>query len=352
MAEPFARFFRFFDALRVRLEGDLSAGAARGFAQKFAAYALDRDPGRVDLTFRVGAFAKRQGADVRVFNAYRVAPGSLSRTRRYKVAKWSYDITGLDGTRWMIHLHGNAAAHAMMHHLTMTPWLQLALSVRGYIPVHAAAAAHPDDPTRTVLLAGRRGVGKTTLMGHLLRQGFHVVSEDRVFLKDGTIHAWRLPVNLKFERADPQLAKLPRDTRRRLRAKALLSRATRGYLSLHEPIDPRTLLGQQMVASCALRRAVYLQSGPGLMIDPAHAGYTARRIVLGNRFEDPATAEDLLAYRYAAGRFAGRLDEVHAADEEALRMQLSRQGVRLQKLMMPVAPSPAQWAEIVREVSA
>jgi hypothetical protein len=352
VAEPFARWFHFFDALTVRLEGDLHSGAARGFARKFAAYAIDRDPGRVDLTFRVGAFAPRRNSEVRVFNDYRVGPGCLSRTRRYKIAEWQYDIAGLDGERWVIRLHGNAAAHAMMHHLTMTPWLSLAFSVRGYVPVHAAAAVHPDDPTHSILLAGRRGVGKTTLMGRLLRQGFHVVSEDRVFIKDGTTYAWRVPVNLKFDRNDPQLAKLPRDVRRRLRAKALLSKATRGYLSLHEPIDPRKLLGEKLVASCALRRVVYLQSGPSLTVEPAHAGDTARRIILGNRFEDPATAEDLLAYRYDAGKLAGRAEDVYAADETALRAQLASPGVTLKKITMPVSPSESQWDRVVREVLA
>jgi len=355
VADPFARWFRFFDALTVRLEGDLRAGAARGFARKFAAYEIDHDPGRADLTFRLGPYMPRTGPGVRLFNDYRIAPGTpgyLSRKRVYKIARWAYDIDGLDETRWMVRLEGNAAAQVMMHHLTMTPWLQLALSVRGFVPMHAAAAVHPDDPARSVLLAGRRGVGKTTLMGRLLREGFHVVSEDRVFLKGSTVHGWRLPVNLKFDRSDPRLATLPADARRRLRAKALLSRATRGYVSLHEPIDPRKWLGDKLAEACELRRVVYLQSGPGLAVEAAGARDIARRVVLGNRFEDPATAEELLAYRYAAGRFAGRLDDAHAADEASLARAFDAEGITRRRIIVPTSPTEAQWTQLAREVLA
>lgn len=352
MADPFARWFRFFDALNVRLEGELASGAARGFARKFRAYEMPRDPGRADLTFRVGPFVPRQNDEVRLFNDYRVSPGVLCRARQYKIAKWLYEVAGMDGERWTVRLAGNAGAHQMMHHLTMTPWLQLALSVRGFVPMHAAAAVRADDPARAVLLAGRRGVGKTTLIGRLLDRGYHVVSEDRVFVRDGVAHGLRVPVNLKFDRADPKLAALPMEVRRRLRGKALLASATRGYIALHEPVDAAALLPGKLAPACPLRKLLYLQSGPGFGIEPTDALRTARRIILGNRFEDPATIEDLLAYRYCIGHLAGRGGDPWDADEAALRDALSTPGVTLKQVKMPITPGDKQWDAVIAEATA
>lgn len=349
MAEPFARTFRFFDTMTVRVDGDFRRGAARGFLRKFKTYLVDGDPAEADLTFRVAPFQPRQGSNVRLFNACRVEAGYLARTSTYKVARWTYDIAGLDSRRWTIHLHGNTAAHVMMHHLVMTPWLQLALSVRGFIPVHAAAAVRPGDG-RGVVLAGRRGIGKTTLMGRLLHRGYHVVSEDRVFLKDGVVHGLRVPANLKYDRHDPGLAALPAGSRRRLKRNALIAAVTRGYIGLHEPVDLGVLLPDRLAPSCRLTRLVYLQSAPEVTIEDADAARTAHRIILGNRFDDPATLEDILAYRYCFGTFAGDAGTPWERDEDRLRAELSDDAVTLRHVMIPVRPTESQWERVVEEM--
>lgn len=349
MAELLARSFRFFDTLSVRVEGDFRRGAARGFLRKFKAYLVDGDLDGADLTFRVAPFEPRQGSNVRLFNTYRVDAGYLARTSTYKIARWTYDIAGLDSHRWTLQLDGNTAAHAMMHHLVMTPWLQLALSVRALIPVHAAAAVRPEDE-RGVVLAGRRGIGKTVLMGRLLRRGYHVVSEDRVFLKAGAVHGLRVPVNLKYDRHDPGLAALPAGVRRRLKRNALIAALTRGYIGLHEPVDLEVLLPDRLAPSCRLTRLVYLQSAPDLMIEDADAALTAHRIILGNRLDDSPTLEELLAYQFCFGTFAGQSDAPWERDEARLRAELSDNAVTLRRIMIPVRPTESQWDRVVEEM--
>ncbi len=108
----------------------------------------------------------------------------------------------------------------------------------------------------------------------------------------------------------------------------------------------------KLAPACPLRKLLYLQSGPGFGIGPTDAPRTAQRIILGNRFEDPATIEDLLAYRYCVGHLAGRGRDPWDTDEAALREALGAEGVTLKQVMMPITPRDKQWDAVIAEATA
>jgi len=208
------------------------------------------------------------------------------------------------------------------------------------------------DTARSAVIAGRRGVGKTMIVGRLMDAGWQMVSEDRVYLKDGQVRGLRVPVNLKYDRADPGLARLSSATRWRLKRNRLLGLATAGYIGLHEPVDLALLKPGRLEDACPLTRVVYLQSGGEWSADPApDAATIAGRVIRGNEFEDPEIIEDVLAYQYCFPRFAGIAGYLWDHDRDRLTAELQRPGVSLRSLVVPVKPTAAEWDQLVGEVT-
>lgn len=342
--------FDFWGGLRVRVLGDLSRGAALGYLTKFEHYRVADATGQPGLTFIVEPFETHL-TEPFIFNQYQITEGTLARSHKYKIACWKSEIEGLTGLSWTVRLWGNLAAQTMMPHLSMSTLTQLALALRGWVPVHAAAMVQGHDMGNSVVIAGRRGVGKTTLVGRLLRRGYHMVSEDRVFIKKGLVQGLRVPVNMKYDRSDPRIARLPSATRLRLKRNHLLAMATAGYFTLHEPVSLKALIPDELEDHCDLRRLVYLQSGPGLQRITPNAGSIASRIVLGNEFEDPAIIEDVMAYQYCFPGFAGVAGYLWDHDRMRLMQELSRPSVTLADLVVPARPSPSQWDQIVEALT-
>lgn len=217
--------------------------------------------------------------------------------------------------------------------------------------MHAAAFCDPDGE-RGVVLAGRRGVGKTTISGRLLKQGWRLISEDRIYLKGNVVQGLRTPVNMKYDRDDPQLVRLPRATRLRLKRNHLLAIATGGYVRLHEPVPLNQLIPDQLVDRGPLTRLIYLQSGGDthtLQADPA-AKDLAQQMVRGNEFEDQASIEDMLAHQYCFPPIASKTGYLWDDDPSRLQKELKRDTVATCKIITPIKPTAAQWDQIFNEV--
>ncbi len=341
--------FQFWDALRVRVCGRVSCGAAKRFATKFANYRVTSatEATEPDLLFDLQPFDAND-PHAYIFNQYRIAPGRLGKTHQYKIAKWRSRIEGLDGKQWHARVWGNASAQGVIPHQTMTSLVQLQLELRGWSSVHAAAV---DRDGRGTVIAGRRGVGKTTLIGRLLKARWAMVSEDRVFMRDGTVQALRVPVNLKYDRSDPRLIRLPFASRARMLRNRLLAIATGGYFTLHEPVDLLRWLPQEQVReSTRLNRFIYLQSGPHMHVEKnADPRELARRVVLGNRFEDPTLSEDLLAYQFCFPN--GREDLNSYWDAAATRLTQQLENCDRSLVTVPIAPTQDQWRRLEDEVA-
>lgn len=341
--------FQFWDALRVRVMGRLGCGAVARFCRKYNSYRVEPGSTAVDpsLTFDVRPFEFDAGRAY-VFNHYRIAAGCLGKRHRYKIARWRSWTEGLDGQQWHSRLWGNSASQGVIPYQTMTSLVQLRLELQGWHSIHGAAV---DRDGRGTVIAGRRGVGKTTLAARMLRRGWSMVGEDRVFLRAGVAMGLRVPVNLKYDRRDPRVVDLPLGSRARLVRNRLIAAATGGFVSLHEPVDLwRRLPRGQVRGSTRVVRMIYLQSGPRLRIEKnAGADDLARRLVLGNRFEDPRLCEDLLAYRFCFPSSAGRLGEYW--DESITRLAEELEGCERRVVTVPVDPTPRDWQQLEEEVT-
>ncbi len=88
--------------------------------------------------------------------------------------------------RWAIRREEHGFSVFTDESLVITPFVQLLLMEHGISLVHAAAVA--DEAGRVTLLAGAGGVGKTAILGHLVREhGYRLLGDDNVGLKeDGT----------------------------------------------------------------------------------------------------------------------------------------------------------------------
>ena len=348
--EPFVDF-QFWDALRVRVHDRLGCGAAKRFTRKFAAYRVENESKQPqpDLVFDLQPFDFENPQAYR-FNQYRIAQGSLGKIHHYKIAKWHSRIEDLEGPRWRVRIWGNHPAQSVIPHQTMTSLVQLQLQHRGWSSLHAAAV---DRDGQGMVIAGRRGVGKTTLVARLLEAGCAMVSEDRVFLCNDLVMALRVPVNLKYDRRDPKIIRLPIANRIRIARNRLIAAATGGYFSLHEPVDlQRWLPKEQTRQATQLKRLIYLQSGPKLHIQKnADPHELARQVMLGNQFDEPSLCEDLLAYRFCFPSPSGQ-DPLSGYEEKSiLKLAQHLAGCECRLVMVPAHPTQQQWQQLVNEVT-
>ncbi|MFA5809729.1 MAG: hypothetical protein WC935_05235 [Thermoleophilia bacterium] len=104
-------------------------------------------------------------------------------------------------------------------------WGQL-LKECGLFPLHAAGLVKKG---RASLLLGRSGSGKSTLSLHLVRNGFGILSDDTVFLKesDGIIEAFSFPEEINVSEQTikliPELSRVQKFTVNELRNKSSFS---------------------------------------------------------------------------------------------------------------------------------
>lgn len=342
--------FNFWGALGVTVHGPAGHPYLQGYRKKFAHYLTSTALPGPSLTFEVCPFTLDE-KDARIFNRYRIKPNQIGRTHHYKIAKWQSQFRGIEGLDWHVNLWGNRASGVMVPHLTMTSLTQLALAQRGWIPVHAAALRNPPGD-RGVVLAGRRGVGKTTVSGRLLKQGWRLISEDRIYLQNNVIQGLRTPVNMKYDRQDPQIVRLPRATRLRLKRNHLLAITTAGYIRLHEPVPLTQLIPNQLEDHGPFTRLIYLQSGGDTLTTQANppAQDLALQMIRGNEFEDQALIEDMLAYQYCFPKIAEKTGYLWEDDQRRLTAAIQRDDLDRIKITTPLRPTDAQWDQIVQEV--
>lgn len=333
--------FDFYGILSVTLAGNVNSRAARRFVRRYKHYLSEKQTARapdVTIDFSPPEVATES---TYLFNHYRVSRNLLTVKNRYKISHWVSQISPYGQFPCLVRLDGNLPAQISMVDFTLGYWLIWFLSLKGYMPIHAGAVSKGGEGT---LLAGRRGVGKTMLVGRLLERGYKMVSEDRVFLNDGVIHGFRLPANIKYDRKDPGIARLPFRVKARTLRNRLLSVLTMNYLTLLEPVPLETLLPGKLIDSARASRLLYLQSGPTFSVESVDDKRTiSEQIVRGNMLDFLKLRQEQTAYNYA---FPGSGD---GNNWEKCREETYDEikNLEVQKVTVPTNPSALQWNQLV-----
>ena len=333
--------FNFFNVLSVLIRGETDGIAGRRILSRYRHYRTRKLEGDPDIIIELGPFEWSE-RKVYLFSQYRVAEDYIGINLRYKIARWKLEAAGLYGRPLHLRLSGNLPAQIVMVDISINEMILWRLTLKDLMPVHAAAVMKDGQG---IVITGRRGVGKTTLVGRLLKRGFDMVSEDRVFLKNRMTHGFRLPINIKYDRADPKIARLPRNIRRRLHRNRLLSFLTGGYISLLEPVAAADLLPNRLVEKSPLSRLIYLQSNGDLRIEKADAGTVAQQIAISNQFDAGFLAQALNAYDFIYPLVRG---DYWNRCLERTRLELSE--TPLYKVTVPVQPQERDWRRIIEAV--
>jgi len=338
-------FFSFYNKLIVRLTGRLNTLAAKRFINRYKYYQINpdcvTDDKKIDLTIDITPFSFNK--KTYLIGQYKIAQDYLARVSSYKGAKWQYEIDGFGKFPSTIRIWGNTLAHFTITDITLSNMLIWYLSLKDMIPIHAASVAKDGN---AIILAGRRGVGKTMIIPKILKHHYKMISEDRVFLHQKQVNAFRLPVNIKFDRKNPEIAKLPVNSKINLVRNRLISILTFGKINLLEPLSIEKKISDNLDDLGKLSKFIYLQSGPSLQIENnISTQKISNQVIDGNLFDFSLLASDIAHYQFCFPKINYDLWESH---KQLLNRELI--DVPALKITVPIKPAEDQWATIVEEI--
>jgi hypothetical protein len=213
---------------------------------------------RLDLDIIFGECDPDLKGAIRV-GAYDVKADSVFARFSYKGAKWRVEIRLEEENRITVRADLNFLGAVGFSSTTLVNLVKLAFAMRGFASVHGACFGRNG---RVVLLPARSGVGKTLLSLHMLKKGFHLLGDDKVFVRGSQAFGHLLPINLKSSYSELPDIRISPMERLSIRAKKTLSRLTGGYLQLLTPTSLDRVFPGKLMHQGRIQGILHLVSGP------------------------------------------------------------------------------------------
>jgi hypothetical protein len=294
--------FRFHALLNLRVQ-TRSRWFARAIRNVFGQYLVADNPSGPPWDIQVDILPGKpdlDGCEV-LDGRYYVRPEFVYFANRYKIAKWTVEIAGLENAETRVRIWGNAFSAYVFPYETLMDVIRIKLMLKGYVPLHALAV---EKAGRSHLLVGRSGIGKTILARKLSTRGFSVVSDDTVFVNlRREVAGFLQPVGLRFTYdVEKVLGYVLRPGERwRVLAHRLIRMATFGWISLFLKADPVRLFGRPASAPVPARTVVVALQGPGPKeFAPLGLDAATDSALLGGRFEMEETLKLMHACNYVS----------------------------------------------------
>lgn len=268
-------------------------------ARTFSAFRAPRPAlGGPSLTVVLGPFEPDLKNRHLVDGAFHVAAGSVFRRYRHKLARWKFEVDGLEDAATRVRIEGNAFSYLVFPYESIHQMILFKLGREGLVFLHALGVARDG---RAGLIIGRSGVGKSLLGGKFLRDGYRLLGDDTVFLDgSGAVYGFPLPLGLR------SIGASLRDYGVRMtladRALFLLTRiikaATLGHIGLLFKLSAARL-GNRLAMSARLEYAVFaLPSASFSLAAETDSGRFLDRVASCGSFETVLLDKLLEAYLY------------------------------------------------------
>lgn len=113
----------------------------------------------------------------------------------YKMAKWSFEVLGLDDQCTTVKISSNVFGYLWMSGFIIEFLIHFKLNRKGISIVHASGLT---QNRQGILFSARGGGGKTSIALNLLDHGYKLLGDNFVILKDGEIFSYLSPLNIFF----------------------------------------------------------------------------------------------------------------------------------------------------------
>ncbi len=226
---------------------DRSGGLAKALMDvqhRYQCFRTEYDPAvSPDMRVVIGAFKLDvQGCTV-LDDTYWIKKDYLYfRGERYKMgARWSFDVSGLDGDMLELRISANAQGRPFIAGRIISFFIFYLLQLRGGSLLHASAAAQNGD---AFLFAARGGGGKTTLaLAAAFNNGMSYMGDNFVILKDGMVYSYLSDLNMFGYNLHPRVwENLDTFEKMRFRVLAVVYRLTLGYIKVFSAVSPLRFL--------------------------------------------------------------------------------------------------------------
>lgn len=237
--------------------------ARRVLARTFSAFvrrsenAAPAAPARLSL--RLGPFEPDLRKLVVVDDFYHVGEDRIFASFAHKPARWKADIRGLHAARTEARIAGNVFSHLVFPFETAYQLILFKLGMSGLAFLHALGV---EKEGRACLIIGRSGVGKSTLGGKFLRDGYRLLGDDTVFVDaEGRVYGFPVPIGLRSLSREEYGIRMGFRDRALFLAFRALKWATLGRIGLLFKLDA-SRLGRRLAAEARLERALFALPAP------------------------------------------------------------------------------------------
>lgn len=148
-------------------------------------------PDKVDLEIRFGRAPSPAGLP---FFSYVCTKDRISVSKRYKTAKWTLTVEGIDSGSPVVFFDGNRDSRIFFIGEVLEPLMRYLLVRKGICLLHSSCVATDRGAT---VISGIRHTGKTLLMIDALLKGARLMSDDYTFI-DSTGHVYCYPKKVNF----------------------------------------------------------------------------------------------------------------------------------------------------------
>jgi len=342
---PIIHNYDFHGLLSLRIRRRHVSWADSFLDSTFAHYRVEPSGREPDIDVEVGPFRPDLRGALRLDGRWYVSPGRILYKTRYKVARWTTEIGGLDGPHLKVRIDANGPARMVFPGETIYSLIRLRLAEKGLLLLHGPAVTHAG---RALVLPARGGTGKTITALNFARRGWGFMGDDSSILAPGGVRSFVVPFNLRFTYDVARLlgVRFSPAKRREIFLKKCLSIATLGTINLFSRIDAREVFGPNIVDEAPLGAVYVLIQGPRAAIsEPQPAAAIARSVLINTLFEADELRAMLLAYCY--GNPESPLARLW--DDFAVRLAERLFGCMLRRVTVPARYTPDVFEMIWRQ---
>jgi len=217
-------------------------------------YFLTKKPIEPDIVVFIDSFSPDLDGCTIVDQKYHIKQDYLYFRDAHKIARWEAEISGFEKSKITIRLNCNL--FGLIFSMGLIEFFIRYLFVqRGYAFIHAFGV-HKEG--KGMLFPARSGVGKTVSTIYFLEDGYSLLSDNFVIVKDKTMYAFPTPMNVfTYNLTDSLKKRISKGKRLGMGFKNLLYQATMGYVKFLTPVQIEEAFPGQILAQAEIDKITF-----------------------------------------------------------------------------------------------
>lgn len=263
----------------------------RGYIHYAVAPPADVEP---DIDIDIAPFEYQNSDYSLVDRRFRVDRNYFACEDTYKILWWKLEMTGFEQGRVGLKIDRNAFGTAAIGSRLIDCLVRFQLARRGAPAIHCCGVVNEQG---ACLLSGRSGVGKSTLAMRLLGDGYRLLGDNWVLVRNGEALSFHLPVNVHDYNVAPSMyARMSNALRLKLWSQTLARKMSGGFLKKATSVVLRDAFPEYVAERAPLRKILTFSQGSELQIAPLDRDLALQRLVVNDLMDREAFHRYMRAY--------------------------------------------------------